>query len=144
MNSWVKKSKNDKTNDKTRCSTTRGNFYKSTRSEMIQNLTQTKEGANSSELPVIMLTLKENHLTCSQSGTTERLARNFTRIDRENYNRNGQPRKKRMKTGIAYSSRISSEESLEDDLFKEYLNYNKTYKPEKKCGSLLESLDCVG
>ena len=55
------------------------------------------------------------------------------------------PRKK-LKTsgGLIKSPNISTEEALEDDLFKDYLTYNSEYKLVKKQGSLLESLDCIG
>ena len=120
----------------------RRNFYKSTRSEVMQKLTEAKKNRNSSELPVIMLTLKENQLTCLQY----KMLQSHTAQEGDNKNSEDHHPRKKFKTsgGIINSSNISNEDTFEDDLFKEYLNFSSKCKPVKRQGSLLESLDCIG
>lgn len=141
----MKKSKVRTTSNKTTCNALgerRRNFYKLSRSEVIKKLTEAKKSTNLSELPMIMLTLKENQLTRLQSKMIQ--CHTAQKGDIKSLE-DDHPRKK-LKTsgGIINSSNINTEEALEDDLFKEYLNYNSKSKLVKKQGSLLESLDCIG
>ena len=145
VNEWRKKSENRTTSNKTN---TPGNkkrkFYKSTRSDVIQKLTEAKKRISPSELPAIMLTLKESNLPHLRSEVMEPVAKSCTKTSKENSERNGQPRKKLKTCGdVINSFNVGIEEDLEDDLFKEYLNFSNKCKPIKKHGSLLESLDCV-
>ena len=149
VNDWSKKSKCCATSNKTNTpAVKRSKFYKSTRSGVIQKSAEANKSTtpSPSEHPLILLTLKENKRTsCAQSRVILPHVTNCTRSNKENSARNGQPRKK-LKTSGDFSNSshvVSADEVLEDDLFKEYLNYNNNCKPVKKHCSLLDSLDCI-
>ena len=56
--------------------------------------------------------------------------------------RNDQPKKRLKASGDAFVT-LNKDETLEDDFIKQYLKYDKQWKPaERKC-SLLESLEQV-
>ena len=119
----------------------RGTFYKSTRSEIIQKLTEKRENHSTCELPVIMFTSKIKKLNWLQSNTD-----NCLEDHKQDVAMDGQPSKKlKMSSDNTEAFVTESEDALEDELFKEYLVFNSSSvcKPVKKQCSLLESMDCL-
>ena len=116
-------------------------FYKSTRSEIIQKLTEKRENRSACELPVIMFTSKIKKWNWLQSNTE-----NGLEDHKQDVAMDGQPSKKlKMSSDNTDAFGIESEDALEDELFKEYLvlNTSNVCKPLKKQCSLLESMDCL-
>ena len=116
-------------------------FYKSTRSEIIQKLTEKRENHSACELPVIMFTSKIKKRNWLQSNTE-----NYLEDHKQDVAMDGQPSKKlKMSSDNTDAFGTESEDALEDELFKEYLvlNSSNVCKPLKKQRSLLESMDCL-
>ncbi|CAH3022892.1 unnamed protein product [Porites evermanni] len=142
INDWLKKSKclvaSRKRNP---LEVRRGTFYKSTRSEIIQKLTEKRKNHRACELPVIMFTSKIKKRNWLQSNT-----KNCLEDHKQDVAMDGQPSKKlKMSSDNADAFGTESEDALEDELFKEYLVFNSSNvcKPLKKQCSLLESMDCL-
>lgn len=145
INGWTEKSKSYAENNKatTQVEKKRTKFYKSTRRlDLVQKVAATNKIV--SELPTIMLSSKKNKLTDFKSTEMQQPTRKYTETNMANSARNDQPKKKLKTSGNALvTSSLTNEETLEDDVFKEYLNYDKQWKPVQRKCSLLESLDHV-
>ena len=112
-------------------------FYKSSRSGLTQKTAD--KNITISELPTIMLTSKTIRLPCSISTEKQQPERKCMKDYKEDSAKNDQPKKKLKTSGDA----LNNVETLEDDFIKQYLNYDKQWKPAQRKRSLLESLDQV-
>ena len=142
--SWMEKSKTCTASNKAKIQVEKksAKFYKSSRSVLKQ-----KSGVKEktiSELPTIMLTSKKNKLACVNLPEMQQSVSKCMTGNKENSTRNYPPKKKLKTNGNALViSSSSDQETLEDDFIKEYLNYDKQWKPVPGKCSLLESLDRV-
>ena len=146
INGWKEKSKTCTARSKGNVQGERKSikFYKSSRSGLIQKAANKNKTTRLtiSELPTIMLSSKTIKLACANSTEMQQPERKCTRDNKENSARNDQPKKK-LKTSRDALVAMSNEDTLEDDFIKEYLNYDKQWKPVQRKCSLLESLDQV-
>ena len=115
-------------------------FYKSTRSGLMQKTADKTKTII--DLPTIMLSSKTSKLACASSTEKQQPERESMKDNKENSARNDQPKKKLKTSGDALVT-LNNVETLEDDFIKQYLNYDKQWKPAQRKCSLLESLDQV-
>ena len=142
INDWTEKSKTCPTRGKANAQIEKKSikFYKSSRSALTQKTAD--KNKTISELPTIMLSSKTIKLACTSSTEKQQPERKFMKDNKKCFARNDQPKKRLKASGDAFVT-LNKDETLEDDFIKQYLKYDKQWKPaERKC-SLLESLEQV-